>query len=137
MAPVTWFVSLILLHFDNYLYLVLDYFGTDLKIHIGSEPVDPSKIRIILYQLCQGVAYCHNIGVLHRDLKPEYLLIEQNEGDATLKIADLGLRRAFTLPDTPYTDEIVTLWYRAPKVLLGSFVKFTGVDIWAVGCIFC
>ncbi|GAU25600.1 hypothetical protein TSUD_260340, partial [Trifolium subterraneum] len=53
-----------------------------------------------------------------------------------LKIADLGLGRAFTVPLKSYTHEIVTLWYRAPEVLLGSTTYSTGVDIWSVGCIF-
>jgi cyclin-dependent kinase len=53
-----------------------------------------------------------------------------------LKIADLGLARAFTLPMKKYTHEILTLWYRAPEVLLGATHYSTAVDMWSVGCIF-
>jgi len=71
---------------------------------------------------------------MHRDLKPHNLLVDKQRG--MLKIADLGLGRAFTVPVKKYTHEIVTLWYRAPEVLLGATHYSLPVDIWAVGCIF-
>jgi serine/threonine protein kinase len=69
------------------------------------------------YQLVKGVDYLHRRRVLHRDLKPQNLLIDR---DGNLKLADFGLARAFGIPLRTYTHEIVTLWYRAPEVLLGS-----------------
>ncbi|XP_028776901.1 cell division control protein 2 homolog C [Neltuma alba] len=123
------------------LYLVFEYLDTDLKKYIDSHrkgpnprPLAPSLIQSFLFQLCKGVAHCHSHGVLHRDLKPQNLLLDQQKG--ILKIADLGLGRAFTVPLKSYTHEIVTLWYRAPEVLLGSTHYSTGVDMWSVGCIF-
>ncbi|OIW16986.1 hypothetical protein TanjilG_32853 [Lupinus angustifolius] len=123
------------------LYLVFEYLDTDLKKFIDSHrkgpnprPLPPSLIQSFLFQLCKGVAHCHSHGVLHRDLKPQNLLLDQQKG--ILKIADLGLGRAFTVPLKSYTHEIVTLWYRAPEVLLGSTHYSTGVDMWSVGCIF-
>uniref|UniRef100_A0A453HPP2 Protein kinase domain-containing protein n=1 Tax=Aegilops tauschii subsp. strangulata TaxID=200361 RepID=A0A453HPP2_AEGTS len=90
--------------------------------------------RSFLYQLCKGIAHCHGHGVLHRDLKPQNLLVDKEK--MILKIADLGLSRAFTVPMKSYTHEIVTLWYRAPEVLLGATHYSTSVDIWSIGCIF-
>ncbi|XP_015897783.1 cell division control protein 2 homolog C [Ziziphus jujuba] len=123
------------------LYLVFEYLDTDLKKYIDSHrkgpnprPLSHTLIRSFLYQLCKGVAHCHSHGVLHRDLKPQNLLLDKDRG--ILKIADLGLGRAFTVPMKSYTHEIVTLWYRAPEVLLGSTHYSTGVDMWSVGCIF-
>ena len=123
------------------LYLVFEYLDTDLKKFIDSHrkganprPLSSSLIQSFLFQLCKGVAHCHSHGVLHRDLKPQNLLLDQEKG--ILKIADLGLGRAFTVPLKSYTHEIVTLWYRAPEVLLGSTHYSTGVDMWSVGCIF-
>ena len=71
--------------------------------------------------------------VLHRDLKPQNLLINR-EGE--LKLADFGLARAFGIPVRSYTHEVVTLWYRAPDVLMGSRRYSTPVDMWSIGCIF-
>lgn len=92
-----------------------------------------SIVKSFLYQLLTGVAYCHHHRVLHRDLKPQNLLINR-EGE--LKLADFGLARAFGIPVRSYTHEVVTLWYRAPDVLLGSRKYSTPVDIWSIGCIF-
>jgi cyclin-dependent kinase len=78
------------------------------------------------------VAYCHHHRVLHRDLKPPNLLINR---EGQLKLADFGLARAFGIPVRSYTHEVVTLWYRAPDVLMGSRKYSTPVDIWSVGCI--
>jgi cyclin-dependent kinase len=90
-------------------------------------------MKSFLYQLLTGVAYCHHHRVLHRDLKPPNLLINR---EGQLKLADFGLARAFGIPVRSYTHEVVTLWYRAPDVLLGSRNYSTPVDIWSVGCIF-
>ena len=85
-----------------------------------------------MYQLMRGIAFCHENRVLHRDLKPQNLLIN-NRGQ--LKLADFGLARAFGIPVNTFSNEVVTLWYRAPDVLLGSRTYNTSIDIWSAGCI--
>ncbi|KAL5988469.1 Cyclin-dependent kinase B2-1 [Asimina triloba] len=121
---------------NTVLYLVFEFMDTDLKKYIRSLRDTPEKIpvknvKILMYQLCKGVAFCHGHGVLHRDLKPHNLLMDQKT--MMLKIADLGLSRAFTVPIKKYTHEILTLWYRAPEILLGASRYSTPVDIWSVG----
>lgn len=90
-------------------------------------------IKSFLYQLLKGVAYCHSKLVLHRDLKPQNLLISRQ---GQLKIADFGLARPFGAPVRSYSPEVVTLWYRSPDILLGSKFYSTSIDIWSIGCIF-
>lgn len=68
-----------------------------------------------------------------RDLKPQNLLIASN---GVIKLADFGLGRAYGIPVRVYTHEVVTLWYRAPEILLGSSKYSCPVDIWSIGCIF-
>lgn len=95
----------------------------------------PNNIQVKKFtlQLLEGTRYCHSHRVLHRDLKPQNLLINK---EGNLKLADFGLARAFGVPLRTYTHEVVTLWYRSPEILLGGRQYSTGVDMWSVGCIF-
>ena len=124
-------------HNEKKIYLIFDYFEQDLKAFINKLPVDCSKevYKNLLQQILLGIEYCHSSGILHRDLKPQNILVS-NTG--VLKIADFGLARSFNFPLKPrnLTKEIVTLWYRAPELLLGEKQYSTAIDIWSIGCIF-
>lgn len=89
--------------------------------------------QLFVFQLLRGLSYCHKLKVLHRDLKPQNLLINEV---GELKLADFGLARAKSVPTKTYSNEVVTLWYRPPDVLLGSTNYTTSIDMWGVGCIF-
>ncbi len=86
-----------------------------------------------MYQLIRGIHHIHKHKILHRDLKPGNLLITDN---GIVKIADFGLARGCGIPVTNYSNEVVTLWYRPPDVLLGNKDYMTTIDIWSIGCIF-
>ncbi|KJY00720.1 cell division control protein 2 kinase [Zymoseptoria brevis] len=145
-----------IVHADGHkLYLVMEFLDLDLKKYMESLPVSQGgrgkplpegvleatghlglgaqMVRKFTLQLLQGIRYCHSHRVLHRDLKPQNLLIDR---DGNLKIGDFGLARAFGVPLRTYTHEVVTLWYRAPEILLGGRQYSTGVDMWSIGCIF-
>lgn len=122
---------------ENKLYLVFEFLSMDLKKYMDSIPsdqyMDKMLVKSYTYQITQGILFCHQRRVLHRDLKPQNLLIDSK---GVIKLADFGLARAFGIPVRVYTHEVVTLWYRAPEVLLGSPRYSTPVDIWSIGCIF-
>ncbi|KAI7688308.1 hypothetical protein SSS_09217 [Sarcoptes scabiei] len=122
---------------ENRLYLVFEFLQMDLKKYLDTIPsgklMDKKLVKSYLHQITEGLVFCHSRRIIHRDLKPQNLLLDNN---GKIKIADFGLARAFGIPIRPYTHEVVTLWYRAPEVLLGSQKYSTPVDVWSVACIF-
>ncbi|KAJ5173156.1 Cyclin-dependent kinase 1 [Penicillium capsulatum] len=143
-----------IVHADGHkLYLVFEYLDLDLKKYMEALPVseggrgkalpdgmlmsnlglDDNMVKKFMAQLVEGIRYCHSHRILHRDLKPQNLLINR---EGNLKLADFGLARAFGVPLRTYTHEVVTLWYRSPEILLGGRQYSTGVDMWSVGAIF-
>ena len=101
------------------LYIVLEYFNQDLKKYLDKKgvPMSMPQIKDVMFQTIQALLHCHQRRIMHRDIKPSNLLIGEDE--KTIKLADFGLARSFGLPLKTYTHEVVTLWYRAPEVLLG------------------
>ena len=122
---------------ENKLYLLFEYLDIDLKKYLESlnenVMLEPERIKSFLFQILEAIAYCHSKKIIHRDVKPQNLLLDQY---GKIKLADFGLARAFSIPIRPYTKEVLTLWYRAPEILLGSVEYSTPVDIWSIGCIF-
>ncbi|RZS17748.1 hypothetical protein BHM03_00049931 [Ensete ventricosum] len=117
------------------LYLVFEYMEHDLA-GLAANPkikfTEP-QVKCYMHQLLSGLEHCHGNGVLHRDIKGSNLLID-NEG--LLKIADFGLATFFD-PNQKHqmTSRVVTLWYRAPELLLGAIDYGVGIDLWSAGCI--
>lgn len=127
-----------IVHTDSQkLYLVFEFLDMDFKKYMETiktgEGLDANVIKRFMSQLIKGICYCHSHRILHRDLKPQNLLIDK---EGNLKIADFGLARAFGVPLRSYTHEVVTLWYRAPEILLGGKQYSVGIDMWSIGCIF-
>ena len=121
------------------IYMVFELMTTDLKDFFDKNKDASNYIKPIAYQILVGIKECHSKRILHRDLKPKNILlnVKESSGKKTIetKIADFGLSKAFVVPFRPYTNEVVTLWYRAPEILLGSKDYFTPVDMWSFGCI--
>jgi len=116
--------------------LIFEYMDMDLyrklKTHRQNDELMPMH-ELVKYsqQLLDGIHACHIRMIIHRDLKPQNILI----GPSGLKICDFGLARICSLPIKPYTHDVVTLWYRAPEILLGAQKYGPEVDIWSAGCI--
>ncbi|XP_075494977.1 cyclin-dependent kinase G-2 [Primulina tabacum] len=116
------------------IFMVMEYMEHDLKglMETIKQPFSQSEVKCLMLQLLGGVKYLHDNWVLHRDLKTSNLLLN-NRGE--LKICDFGLARQYGSPLKPYTSLVVTLWYRAPELLLGAKQYSTAIDMWSLGCI--
>uniref|UniRef100_A0A1D1YIG7 Cyclin-dependent kinase G-2 n=1 Tax=Anthurium amnicola TaxID=1678845 RepID=A0A1D1YIG7_9ARAE len=116
------------------IFMVMEYMEHDLKalMETMKQPYSQSEVKCLMLQLLAGVKYLHDNWVLHRDLKTSNLLLN-NRGE--LKICDFGLSRQYGSPLKPYTHLVVTLWYRAPELLLGAKEYSTAIDMWSLGCI--
>lgn len=121
---------------DQKLYLIFEYLEYDLKKYLDLKggPLPPETVKSYLYQIISSIKHCHSKRVLHRDLKPQNLLID--EKGEVIKLADFGLARSYGVPIRALTHEVLTLWYRAPEILLGQKEYSTPVDIWSLGLIF-
>ncbi|KAH3902142.1 related to Serine/threonine-protein kinase SSN3 [Saccharomycodes ludwigii] len=124
------------------IYMVSEFAEHDLLqiIHSHSHPdkrlIPPRMLKSIMWQIIDGVSYLHQNWILHRDLKPANIMVSV---DGCVKIGDLGLARKFNnMVQTLYTGDkvVVTIWYRAPELLLGARHYTPAIDMWAVGCIF-
>jgi len=115
--------------------LVLEFLDTDLEMIIKERSLVflPADIKSWMAMTFRGLEFCHRNFILHRDLKPNNLLIAS---DGQLKIADFGLARDAADPGYKMTCQVITRWYRPPELLFGCRYYSTAVDIWSVGCIF-
>lgn len=114
--------------------MVSEYLDSDLRKYMDSirSGVHPALLKSYAFQLLCGIAYLHSNRIMHRDMKPQNLLINK---DGYLKICDFGLARTFTIPPRNYTHEVVTLWYRPVEILMSAQSYDIGVDVWGAGCI--
>ncbi|TDG95958.1 hypothetical protein EPR50_G00241930 [Perca flavescens] len=101
----------------------------DLAQYLSEHPggLHSHNVRLFQFQLLRALSFIHSRRILHRDLKPQNLLISYL---GELKMADFGLARSKSIPSQSFSSEVVTLWYRPPDVLLGSTDYSTALDIW-------
>ncbi|CAA9997898.1 unnamed protein product, partial [Nesidiocoris tenuis] len=117
-------------------YLVFEYMDHDLMGLLESGMVEFAEQHnaSIMKQLLEGLNYCHKKNFLHRDIKCSNILMN-NKGE--VKLADFGLARLYNAEDRqrPYTNKVITLWYRPPELLLGEERYGPSIDVWSCGCI--
>ncbi|OQS54496.1 CDC28 [Ecytonucleospora hepatopenaei] len=126
-----------IIHKNDKIYLVFEYLKSDLKKVMNENNTKGIKftykqILKISKQLLKAIFYCHSKNIFHRDIKPQNILVNN---DFEIKLADFGLARGAAVPLRVYTQEIITLWYRPPELLLGKTYYDSSVDIWSIACI--
>lgn len=136
------------------IFLVFEYCHVDLDQYLKHNVLSPYQIKKFMYQLLQGLSLVHKNEILHRDIKPNNILLafrgdagEQLAANASvttpnpdadncvLKITDFGLARSYGINVTSISANVVSLWYRAPELVLASKTYSTAVDMWSMGCI--
>ncbi|RXG54618.1 Cyclin-dependent kinase 11B [Armadillidium vulgare] len=120
------------------IYIVMDYVEHDLKslmetMRKKKQSFTIGEVKTLMIQLLRAVHHLHDNWILHRDLKTSNLLLSSR---GILKVGDFGLAREYGSPLKQYTPIVVTLWYRAPELLLGTKEYSCPIDVWSVGCIF-
>lgn len=138
----------------NNIFLVFEYCHVDLDQYLKHNVLSAYQVKYFMYQLLQGLNLVHKNEILHRDIKPNNILLafRGTAGDkltekasltvpnpdadhCVLKITDFGLARSYGINVTSVSTNVVSLWYRAPELVLASKAYSTAVDMWSMGCI--
>ena len=116
------------------IFIVLELMEGDLGEIVRNQtvPFTEAQVKCLMFQILQGLKYLHDKGIMHRDLKPDNLLISP---EGLLKFTDFGLSRYFGTPERKLTTGIVTRYYRAPEILYGAQYYGPSIDMWSAGCI--
>lgn len=121
------------------LWLRFESCQSDLKQYMKAQQhkLSAACIRSLTCQMLTGLAWCHSQRILHRDLKPQHLLVDTRRGARqSLKLCHFGSARAIeAIPGRAYTFPVTTLWYRAPELLLGAVRYSSAIDVWSAGCV--
>ena len=121
---------------DQNINMVIEYFPHGNLEQLIKDPTvtyGAADVKAWMGMLCRGIYYCHQNFVLHRDIKPNNLLIA---ADGEVKLADFGLARSFADPYANMTHVVITLWYRPPELLYGARHYSGAVDVWSMGMVF-
>lgn len=112
--------------------IVYDHMNTNLRSYLHNSVSNIDNTRLIVYQLLKGLAYMQHNNVIHRDIKPDNILMND---PSDVKIADFSISRRVSSLPTAYTQNMQTLYYRSPEILMGSDTYTNAIDIWSIACI--
>lgn len=115
-------------------YLVFEFVDHTIldDLELFPNGLDCQLVQKYLFQIINGIGFCHSHNIIHRDIKPENILVSQS---GVVKLCDFGFARTLAAPGEVYTDYVATRWYRAPELLVGDVKYGKAVDVWAIGCL--
>ena len=119
--------------YDVYLITELMDFDMFKVIKKGKEDITPEHIQYIMYQVFLGLYYLHENNIIHRDIKPNNILLND---ECDVKICDFGFARELQSGGPERTEYVVTRFYRAPEIMLNSKKYDSRIDMWSLGCTF-
>jgi serine/threonine protein kinase len=120
------------LHSQNCVTMILEFCDWDLDRYIKSEQLSRCEIVSFIHQLLLALDYVHANHIIHRDVKPQNLLVNRRK---ELKLGDFGLARSTSIPVGSLSTEVITIWYRPPEILFGLNDYSFPIDIWSAGCV--
>ncbi|XP_003469422.1 cyclin-dependent kinase-like 2 isoform X2 [Cavia porcellus] len=115
-------------------YLIFEFVDHTIldDLELFPNGLDYQVVQKYLFQIINGIGFCHSHNIIHRDIKPENILVSQA---GVVKLCDFGFARTLAAPGEVYTDYVATRWYRAPELLVGDVKYGKAVDVWAIGCL--
>nr|XP_003932032.1 cyclin-dependent kinase-like 2 [Saimiri boliviensis boliviensis]XP_010340910.1 cyclin-dependent kinase-like 2 [Saimiri boliviensis boliviensis] len=115
-------------------YLIFEFVDHTIldDLELFPNGLDYQVVQKYLFQIINGIGFCHSHNIIHRDIKPENILVSQS---GIVKLCDFGFARTLEAPGEAYTDYVATRWYRAPELLVGDVKYGKAVDVWAIGCL--
>jgi cyclin-dependent kinase-like len=116
------------------LFLVFEFVDHTILEELERNPMglDELSCQKCVWQVLRGIEFCHGHNIIHRDVKPENVLVSRA---GVVKLCDFGFARTLAGPGEVYTDYVATRWYRAPELLVGDTSYGKAVDVWAIGCL--
>ncbi|XP_066598664.1 cyclin-dependent kinase-like 1 isoform X2 [Prorops nasuta] len=116
-------------------YIVLEYLDHTIlnELERCGDGLGHDQSKRYVFQVLRGLNFCHNNHIMHRDVKPENILVSPN---GIIKLCDFGFARFITGQNESCTDYVATRWYRAPELLVGDPRYGKPVDVWATGCLY-